>query len=141
MNQIASLRCPYCKATTEIRELRCDRCECEIKGSFAANEFAYLEKEDLHFLRMFLQFEGRVRDMEAPLGLSYPTIRSRLVQLKAKVFGDSAKTFNEPAEEPRKEPKSEAAQAPESALDELEQGKISFEETLRKLKNKKRGKS
>jgi hypothetical protein len=131
MKEIASLRCPYCRSATQVREIHCEACDCGIKGAFAVNEFTYLEKEDLHFLRMFLQFEGRIREMEAPLGLSYPTIRSRLVQLKAKVFGAKARTVVDADEK---------AEGTGSALDDLALGKASFEETLEKLKNKKRGK-
>lgn len=129
MKRIASLRCPYCQSATEVREIHCDHCECDVQGHFRPNEFTYLNEEDLHFLRIFLQFEGRIKEMEAPLGLSYPTIRSRLGQLKERVLGNAAQQVMPHAEA---SPKGTAA-----LLDELAEGKSSFAETLQKIKNRK----
>jgi hypothetical protein len=47
------------------------------------NEFAALGPEHLQFLRIFILNEGRIRDMEAALGVSYPTIKARIKDLKA----------------------------------------------------------
>jgi len=128
MRPISSLSCPYCQAPAEISSLHCRPCGIKIEGSFESNEFARLNQDDLHFLRIFLQFEGRVRDMEAPLGLSYPTIRSRLSQLKEKIFSSSAATRT-------------AAVTPlQSVLEGLERGDLSFDETLKQIKNMKKEK-
>jgi hypothetical protein len=135
MKRIASLRCPYCQQATEVREIHCDRCECEVKGHFQPNEFSFLSEEDLHFLRIFLQFEGRIKEMEAPLGLSYPTIRSRLGQLKERVFGTNAEQFAPDSAE------AEPAPGTAALLEELATGQSSFAETLTKIKNRKGRKS
>lgn len=120
---IHSLNCPYCGGKTQITAVHCRPCSAEIRAEFQANEFADLDKDDLHFLRIFLQFEGRIRDMEAPLGLSYPTIRTRLVALKEKVKSGPAPS---------------AAGPSRSILDDLAEGKTSFEETLKEIKNRKK---
>ena len=41
-----------------------------------------LGEEDLHFLRIFVRCEGRIRDMESAMGVSYPTIKAKLAHLK-----------------------------------------------------------
>lgn len=128
MKPISSLSCPYCRAPAEVSSLHCRPCGIKIEGSFECNEFARLSQDDLHFLRIFLQFEGRVRDMEAPLGLSYPTIRSRLSQLKEKIFSSSS-------------PISAAPSSPlQSVLEGLDRGDLSFDETLKQIKNMKKEK-
>src|SRR5437763_570969 len=52
-------------------------------GQFANNECTSLGEDDLHFLRIFVLCEGRIRDMESAMGVSYPTIKARMAQLKA----------------------------------------------------------
>ena len=44
-----------------------------------------LEEEDLQFLRRFLLLSGSLKDVAAEYGVSYPTVRSRLDRLIAKV--------------------------------------------------------
>lgn len=118
MKPISDISCPYCRNAMEVSGAHCAPCGITIHGAFQLNEFALLKEEDLHFLRIFLECEGRVREMEAPLGLSYPTIRNRLSALKEKILRTP------PANKPR------------SVLEEFELGEISFDETLKKLKNK-----
>lgn len=44
-----------------------------------------LDDEDLQFLRRFLLASGSLKDLAAEYGISYPTVRSRLDRLIAKV--------------------------------------------------------
>ena len=90
------------------------------------NEFATLSPEDLHFLRIFIRCEGRVRDMEPALGLSYPTIRSRLTQLKNKLAGD--------LETREEEQKNSKAPSTEEVLARLEKGEIDFDQAMKLIK-------
>src|SRR5580658_5166987 len=83
----SNLQCPNCHETLRPVELACEVCGIRVSGPFQLNEFATLGPEDLHFLRIFVRCEGRVREMEAALGLSYPTIRNRLTELKNKLQG------------------------------------------------------
>jgi hypothetical protein len=46
---------------------------------------AALDEEDLLFLRRFLTCSGSLKDLAAEYGVSYPTVRSRLDRLIAKV--------------------------------------------------------
>lgn len=135
MKPITNLHCPYCEIPVQVEKLGCHSCGVKLEGSFQPNEFAYLMEEDLHFLRIFLECEGRVRDMEAPLGLSYPTIRTRLAALKEKVLREPSSAPAPPA--PPSPPK--APGSAHSPLDALAEGSATFEETLNQLK-KQRGK-
>src|SRR5262249_46084015 len=77
-----SIRCPSCEGPLAVTQLSCPACELTLQGKFHTNEFSTLAEEDLHFLRIFILTEGSIRDMESALGVSYPTIKARLAQLK-----------------------------------------------------------
>jgi hypothetical protein len=57
-------------------------CGVRVEGSISTNEFTLLSPEQLHLLRIFVKCEGRIRDMEAALGISYPTVKARIKELK-----------------------------------------------------------
>lgn len=70
--------CPYCTGDFIIREVECQSCKTQIKGSFKSNRFHMFNPEDLFFIEMFLKNEGNIKLMEKDLGISYPTVKSRL---------------------------------------------------------------
>lgn len=120
--------CPCCQRAMQASQLSCESCQVKVEGKIDTNEFAGLPAEELHLLRIFVWAEGRVKDMEGPLGLSYPTIRTRLASLKEKL-----RMENKPAPKRR--------DTALDALDALEAGEIDFEQTLELLKKRKKGKS
>ena len=79
------IRCPACHGPLAPTQLRCDTCDLTLTGRFLTNEFASLSLDDLHFLRIFIHCEGRIRDMEAALGVSYPTVKGLLASIKEKL--------------------------------------------------------
>jgi hypothetical protein len=107
--------------------LRCSHCATRIEAPLELNEFAKLNGEDLQLLRVFLQFEGRIREMEAPLGLSYPTIRNRIAELKDKVLQKHRAEKLATSSYSQRETASQL-------LENLRSGKASFEEVLQKMK-------
>jgi hypothetical protein len=115
--------------------LRCDTCSVKLEGPFQAHEFMFLSEEDLQFLRIFIQFEGRVRDMEAPLGLSYPTIRNRITEFKERLFNASTVFFDEAQKKKTIDEKN-----PLEVLSDLDDGEISFEDALKAIRKNKKGK-
>ena len=144
----SNLQCPSCHAELRPALLVCDTCQIRVEGPFRLNEFANLAPDDLHFLRIFVQSEGRIRDMEAALGLSYPTIRTRLTALKDKL-ATRAEYAPEAGEEPRAPPTTTArattvagartagradGAALKEILDQLEAGAIPFDEALRRIR-------
>jgi hypothetical protein len=103
MHKISSnIHCPSCNGQLRPKILVCENCDLTVEGPFQFNEFATLAAEDLHFLRIFIQSEGRIRDMEPALGLSYPTIRSRLAELKTNSATSCSKMKNPKAKVTRK---------------------------------------
>lgn len=76
MNELTS--CPYCSGDFIIKEVECQGCKTQIKGSFKANRFHLFNPEDLFFIEIFLKNEGNIKLMEKDLGVSYPTVKSRL---------------------------------------------------------------
>lgn len=121
----SNILCPACHDPLSPTVLSCGHCNIRVEGPFELNEFATLSPDDLHFLRIFIRCEGRVRDMEPALGLSYPTIRSRLTQLKNKLVGDF---------EAREENKKPDAPSTEEVLARLEKGEITFDQAMKLIK-------
>jgi hypothetical protein len=122
----SNILCPVCQGLLSPKVLACGHCHIQVEGPFQLNEFATLPPEDLHFLRIFIQCEGRVRDMEPALGLSYPTIRNRLTQLKNKLSEGLEATAEE--EKPANIPTTE------EVLARLEKGEITFDQAMKLIK-------
>lgn len=71
--------CPSCSQPLEVTELTCAACDLRIRGHFQRGcRFCSLDPQQRHLLDVFLSSRGVIRDMEAALGLSYPTVRGRV---------------------------------------------------------------
>ena len=130
-----NLGCPGCQREMRVAALACDACGCKVEGRFEGNEFARLSAEDLHFLRTFVHCEGRIREMEGPLGLSYPTIRSRLTAFKEKL---SKLASTGPAVVPPEIKEEENEEHAAEVLARLKSGEITYKDALAKLKKGKK---
>ena len=82
--------CPSCHGLMQVRALACRQCDLHIEGSFKGNEFADLPAEHLQLLRVFVHCEGRIRDMEKVLGVSYPTVKNRIAAMRTQLGLHSA---------------------------------------------------
>ncbi len=135
----ANIRCPSCNGQLYPRVLVCDSCGLKVEGEFVLNEFDSLSPDELHFLRVFVQCEGRIRDMEAALGVSYPTVKGLLASIKEKLSQRSPRFA---ASAPRAEagPDGEAPEeaSPDDILDRLETGQITYKEAVRLLRAARR---
>jgi hypothetical protein len=134
---ISSISCPSCQGPLSPKRLHCSPCDLSIDGDFQATEFAALNREDLHFLRIFIHCEGSIREIESALGLSYPTIKSRLANVKKRLQLDGAPTIA--ASSGAKAPNSTKSpyRSVDDVLSALEGGEIDHAESLnliRKLK-------
>jgi hypothetical protein len=86
-----SVPCPVCEGQMNVRELECPACNITLRGDFGSvtaskavsNRFDPLTAEQMTFLETFLRCRGIIRDVEAALGISYPTVRARLDSLLA----------------------------------------------------------
>ena len=80
--------CPVCSGELAVTRLHCRSCGTTLEGEFTVGRFGRLTKEQLALLESFLRSRGNLRDMERELGISYPTIRSRVEALvRALGFG------------------------------------------------------
>jgi hypothetical protein len=70
--------CPVCSQELAVTRLRCASCGTTIEGEFRVGRFGGLTREQMALLESFLRSRGNLREMERELGLSYPTVRSRV---------------------------------------------------------------
>ncbi len=121
MKKIIS-RCPVCAGELKVTRLKCGACETVIENDFALSKFDYLSDDDLHFTETFIKCRGNIKEVEKELGISYPTVRSRLDGIIKKLGYEEASS---PDEE---------AMRREEVLCRLEQGEITAKEALQMLK-------
>jgi hypothetical protein len=92
--------CPVCSSELAVTRLHCRSCGTTLEGDFSVGRFGRLNREQLALLESFLRSRGNLREMERELGISYPTVRSRVEALvNALGFGPRA-DGDEPDEEP-----------------------------------------
>jgi len=112
-------RCPVCNGSLYISELSCRDCEIKIRGEFEVPIFARLTDEEREFLMIFLRSRGSLRDVQRELALSYPTVRSRLDALLAKMGIVTSRASHEEISD---------------VLDKLEAGELSAEDAVKLIK-------
>ena len=124
-------RCPVCGDELAVTRLQCGTCDTQIEGRFHLGRFQRLTAEQLAFLEVFVKNRGIIKDVEAELGISYPTVRARL--------DDALRAMGFPAggeDDPRVSPRKARAQAREERrriLEELKDKRISADEAARLL--------
>jgi hypothetical protein len=83
--------CPVCSNELAVTRLHCRSCGTTLEGDFSVGRFGRLTREQLALLESFLRSRGNLREMERELGISYPTVRSRVEALvRALGFGARA---------------------------------------------------
>ncbi len=121
MRKVVS-RCPVCGNELIAVRLKCESCDTVIENSFRLSRFDYLSDEDLAFVETFLRCSGRLNDVQRALGLSYPTVRSRLdTCLKRLGLSDPRQAEDRTARR-------------EAVLTALEKGELTAEQALEQLK-------
>ncbi len=100
--------------------------EITIRGRFQVPRLSQLDAEQHRFLETFLRCRGMISSVEKELGISYPTVRSRLDAL--------LETLNlaPTAERPRRAAGN--LESKRKILEQLEQGEITAEEAKVKLR-------
>jgi len=78
--------CPVCSNELAVTRLHCRSCGTTLEGDFSVGRFGRLNRDQLALLESFLRSRGNLRDMERELGISYPTVRSR-VEALVRVLG------------------------------------------------------
>jgi hypothetical protein len=77
MNQMPG-RCPVCSSALTVTRLQCGTCGTGIDGAFGLGRLQALSTEQVQFVETFIKCRGKIKDVEAELGISYPTVVSRL---------------------------------------------------------------
>ncbi len=75
------LECPSCGEKLLINLLKCPKCSLSIQGDFRSCEFCQLPEEQFEFLKIYLRCEGNIKHIEKVLGISYPTVKSKITEL------------------------------------------------------------
>lgn len=70
--------CPVCNNQMTVARLKCDSCDTVIENNFRLSKFDYLTDEELYFIETFIRCRGNIKEVEKELGISYPTVRSKL---------------------------------------------------------------
>ncbi|HOA54601.1 MAG: DUF2089 domain-containing protein [Acetivibrionales bacterium] len=122
MTREALGKCPVCGQNTEVTAIYCSSCDTKIEGHFTLCRFCRLTAEQKSFIEVFIKCRGNIKEVERELGISYPTVKSRLEDA-ANALGYGMQNYDDPESERRME-----------ILDRLENGSISVEEALELLK-------
>jgi hypothetical protein len=112
-----------------VTRLDCEGCGTSVGGRFAPGPFAGLGPQQLAFVAAFVRCEGKLSHLEAELGLSYPTLRSRLQEVIRAM--DLPRTA---LDTPAAGPTSPAARR-RDILEALEAGQIGAEEAIDLLRD------
>jgi hypothetical protein len=91
--------CPVCSSELAVTRLHCGSCGTTLEGDFSVGRFGRLSRDQLTLLESFLRSRGNLRDMERELGISYPTVRSR-VEALVRALGFGARGDDDIADEP-----------------------------------------
>lgn len=117
-NPIVS-KCPVCGKAMQVTKLHCHGCKTSMEGTFDACKFCRLDEEQRQFIEVFLTSRGNIKEVERLLGISYPTVRSRLDA----VLESLGYRVEREQDQRRKE-----------ILEALDKGEISSEEAIRLLR-------
>ena len=114
--------CPVCGGEYEITRCTCTKCGSELAGHFTGCDFCNLTDDEQYFVLTFLKCRGSIKDMEKELGISYPTVRSRLDAVISRL----GLAVMPPAEVIKEERR--------RIFDQLENGEISADQAAEMLK-------
>lgn len=135
MNQIKreKIHCPVCNNHDLVtRSLHCRKCDLEVKAMIEDNEFSKLSGDLLHFLRVFVHCDGKIKDMEKALGISYPSVKSKLSDLKSVLNLSEVQHQSQ-----NKSTDSTPFESSHEILERMEKGDLSYDEALAAIKNLK----
>lgn len=113
-------RCPVCNNELTVARLKCDSCDTVIENNFRLSKFDYLPDEELYFTETFIRCRGNIKEVEKELGISYPTVRSKLDAVIKKLGYEAGMD--------------DRAVKKEEILKALENGEITVEQAIEQLK-------
>ncbi len=84
--------CPYCGAGMAVTRMTCTACAISVDAPFPMSRLASLPVEHQRFIEMFVLSGGNLKEIAEQVGVSYPTIRSRLDKVIESLRGEIGKT-------------------------------------------------
>jgi hypothetical protein len=111
-------RCPFCGDELAISRLSCCGCNTQIDSQLDIPLFFRLPPDLQDFVLIFLRCQGKIRDVEKELGISYPTVCKRL-DLVNELLGNNGPPINRT-----------------QVLEQLERGEINVQEATQLLKER-----
>ncbi|MBS3938628.1 MAG: DUF2089 domain-containing protein [Peptococcaceae bacterium] len=117
--------CPVCGEKFHVAKLDCHRCKSSLSGDFEPCRFCALTNEHKSFLEVFIKSRGNIKDVERELGISYPTVRSRLDNVLV-ALGFRVDATDERADLPQKR---------KDILESLSRGELSADEAVKLLRS------
>ena len=112
-------RCPFCGDDLGITRLSCCGCNTQIDSQLEIPLFFRLPPDLQEFVLIFLRCQGKIRDVEKELGISYPTVCKRL-DLVNELLGNKGTPVDRT-----------------QILEQLERGEINVQEATQLLKERK----
>jgi len=122
-------QCPICGGEVIVTQISCRDCDTTIDGRFSSRTFSQLTPKQMDFVETFVRLEGKITHMVKELGYSYPTIR-KLLHDVIRALGyepGGEEDISELSEEER-----------QSILEDLDTGKINYEDAMKQLKDKEK---
>lgn len=117
-------QCPICGDDLVVSRLHCPTCDTSIEGHFVPGRLCQLAPEQLAFIETFVRCEGKITRVEEELGISYPTVRSRLndvIQALGYEVGEEPSTSNDARRQ--------------KILNDLAEGRITSDEAVELLRD------
>ena len=110
-------KCPICGKDTYAAVVKCKNCGTTVNNMFGFSKFEKLDEKQTEFVLAFIECEGSIKDMERRLGISYPTVKARLSDIKKALGLADGKSYKQ------------------GVLEELEKGEIDVNAALELIKN------
>lgn len=116
--------CPVCNGEMLITRLYCPECDVKLEGHFTFGGLSSLSARQIEFVELFVACEGKITRVQKALGISYPTVRSRLEEVILAMGYEVGEEDEDDAvdDDVRKQ-----------VLDDLAAGRISSEDAVRLL--------
>ncbi len=73
--------CPFCKGELRLKKMECMKCGVSFEGEFYTSPILALSEEQQTFIELFVLSSGSLKEMAGILGVTYPTVRSRLDEI------------------------------------------------------------
>lgn len=84
--------CPYCGGGMAVTRMTCASCAVSVDAAFPMSRLASLPVEHQRFIEMFVLSGGNLKEIAEQVGVSYPTVRSRLDKVIESLRSEIGKT-------------------------------------------------